>query len=65
MSLTQKPLDFASIFQETFEKLNNEVKLLGMILGVKSENNQQVVPPTTAEEPAQGEDKNQYHVSVS
>ncbi|CAI91168.1 Translation initiation factor eIF2B subunit delta [Caenorhabditis elegans] len=36
-----------------------------MILGVKSENNQQVVPPTTAEEPAQGEDKNQYHKDVT
>uniref|UniRef100_A0A8R1DPU2 Uncharacterized protein n=1 Tax=Caenorhabditis japonica TaxID=281687 RepID=A0A8R1DPU2_CAEJA len=41
--------------KETFEKLNNEVKNLGMILGVKEE----------AAETPKSEDKNQYHKDVT
>ncbi|CAI2355116.1 unnamed protein product [Caenorhabditis sp. 36 PRJEB53466] len=54
----------ADKLKETFEKLNNEVKVLGMILGVKEDESQQPAANVNNEAP-KSDDKSQYHKEVS
>uniref|UniRef100_A0A1I7U7U7 Translation initiation factor eIF2B subunit delta n=1 Tax=Caenorhabditis tropicalis TaxID=1561998 RepID=A0A1I7U7U7_9PELO len=51
--------------KRTFEKLNNELRLLGMVLGVEKEPTLSPAPPKAAESSGKSDEKSQYHKDVT